>query len=174
MDKRLNKAWAAKICIKKNSPANVIAAMINEANFVKKLNHPAIPNIIDIIDTDEYLCVVEDYIEGATLENVLKEYGAQPQENVIEWAKQLCDVLGYLHSQNPPHIYRDVKPANIILKPNGKIVLVDFGIMRTYKPNNLADTVALGTKGYAAPEQYGIKAKPCLNSQTTWLTSFQK
>lgn len=155
MDKRLNKAWAVKICDKKDALKSTIDAMVNEANMVKHLDHPAIPTIVDIIDTDRYLCIVEDYIEGATLENVLKEYGAQPQENVIEWAKQLCDVLGYLHSQNPPHIYRDVKPANIILKPNGKIVLVDFGIMRTYKPNNLADTVALGTKGYAAPEQYG-------------------
>lgn len=157
MDKRLNKAWAAKICIKKNSPANVIAAMINEANFVKKLNHPAIPNIIDIIDTDEYLCVVEDYIEGATLEDIYKEYGAQPQENIIDWARQLCDVLGYLHSQKPPLIHRDIKPANIILKPDGRIVLVDFGIMREYKPNNLCDTQNLGTKGYAAPEQYGAR-----------------
>lgn len=155
MDKRLNKAWAVKICDKKDALKSTIDAMVNEANMVKHLDHPAIPTIVDIIDTDRHLCIVEDYIEGATLENVLKEYGAQPQENVIEWAKQLCDVLGYLHSQNPPHIYRDVKPANIILKPNGKIVLVDFGIMRTYKPNNLADTVALGTKGYAAPEQYG-------------------
>lgn len=157
MDKRLNKAWAAKICIKNNSPANVIAAMINEANFVKKLNHPAIPNIIDIIDTDEYLCVVEDYIEGATLEDIYKEYGAQPQENIIDWARQLCDVLGYLHSQKPPLIHRDIKPANIILKPDGRIVLVDFGIMREYKPNNLCDTQNLGTKGYAAPEQYGAR-----------------
>lgn len=152
-DRRLNKMWAAKICMKDNS--SVINAMINEISMVKKLNHNAIPHIVDIIDNNEYFCIVEDDIEGATLENILKEYGAQPQENVIEWAKQLCDVLGYLHSQNPPHIYRDVKPANIILKPDGKIVLVDFGIMRTYKPNNLADTVALGTKGYAAPEQYG-------------------
>lgn len=155
IDKRLDKAWAVKICDKKGALKSTIDAMVNEANMVKHLDHPAIPTIVDIIDTDRYLCIVEDYIEGATLENILKEYGAQPQENVIEWAKQLCDVLGYLHSQNPPHIYRDVKPANIILKPDGKIVLVDFGIMRTYKPNNLADTVALGTKGYAAPEQYG-------------------
>lgn len=154
-DKRLNKMWAAKICTKDNS--SVINAMINEINMVKNLNHNVIPHIVDIIDNNEYFCIIEDYIEGATLEDIVKNYGAQPQDKVVDWAKQICDVLGYLHSQNPPLIHRDIKPKNIILKPDGNIVLIDFGIMRTYKPNNLADTVPLGTKGYAAPEQYGSR-----------------
>lgn len=151
----LNKALAAKICTKSNSSEEITEAIINEARMVKHLNHPAIPHIVDIIDNDEYLCIIEDYIEGITLEEIVKKYGAQPKEKVIDWAKQLCDVLGYLHSHYPPYIHRDVKPANIILKPNGNIVLIDFGIMRTYKPKNIADTQNFGTKGYAAPEQYG-------------------
>ena len=82
-------------------------------------------------------------------------YGAQPADKVIEWGKQMCSALGYLHSQNPPLIYRDMKPANVILKPDGAIKFIDFGIMRAYKPNQSSDTCCLGTKGYAAPEQFG-------------------
>ena len=96
-----------------------------------------------------------DYIQGNSLNKALDEFGAQPQENVIEWAKQLCNVLGYLHSRQPAIIYRDMKPANIMLKPDGNIMLIDFGTAREFKEKNLADTVSLGTIGYAAPEQFG-------------------
>ena len=96
-----------------------------------------------------------DYIEGEPLSKVLQNYGAQPQEVVLEWAESLCGVLEYLHSQNPPIIYRDMKPANVMLQPNGNVKLIDFGIAREYKEQNLEDTVSLGTKGYAAPEQFG-------------------
>lgn len=82
-------------------------------------------------------------------------YGAQPVDKVIEWGNQMCRALGYLHSQNPPLIYRDMKPANVILKPDGSVKFIDFGIMRAYKPNQSSDTCCLGTKGYAAPEQFG-------------------
>lgn len=157
VDKTLNKVWAAKICAKRNVSGGIIHAMINEARLLHKLDHPAIPRIADILDENEYLCILESYIAGTTLENIVKTFGAQPQEKVVEWAKQLCDVLGYLHTQTPPLIYRDVKPANIVLQPDGNIVLIDFGIMRTYKPGQLADTMALGTKGYAAPEQFGAR-----------------
>lgn len=158
-DINTNKMWAVKICDKSNSQnANVVINnILNEASLIKRLDHPSIPRIVDIINNDDMLCIAEDYIEGETLEAIVKEYGAQSQALVVKWAKQLCNVLGYLHTLNPPHIYRDVKPANIILQPNGKIMLIDFGIMRTYKPNQSTDTVALGTKGYAAPEQYGAR-----------------
>ena len=96
-----------------------------------------------------------DYIQGNSLNKALDEYGAQPQEYVIDWAKQLCDVLGYLHSRTPAIIYRDMKPANIMLKPDGNVTLIDFGTAREFKEKNLADTTCLGTVGYAAPEQFG-------------------
>lgn len=96
-----------------------------------------------------------DYVEGETLKRVVDREGAQKQEHVLQWALSLCDVLMYLHSQNPPIIYRDMKPANIMLQPNGNIKLIDFGIAREYKEKNIEDTVSLGTKGYAAPEQFG-------------------
>lgn len=157
VDRRLNMPRAAKICIKSGTSDEKIRLMINEVNVLKGFHHPAIPRIIDVIETKDYFCIIEEYIEGATLDNIVKRYGAQPENKVIDWTIQLCDILGYLHSQNPKYIHRDVKPANIILRTDGRIALIDFEIMRTYKHNHVCDTQNLGTKGYAAPEQYVIR-----------------
>lgn len=162
MDKRLNKQWAVKEIEKRARDKNnevIIQSAIAEANMIKRLDHPSLPRIVDIIDHTDVIYVIMDYIEGEPLSKILEEYGAQPQDIVIEWAKQLCEVLDYLHTCNPSIIYRDMKPANVMLKPDGNIKLIDFGIAREYKEQNLADTVSLGTKGYAAPEQFGGKGQ---------------
>ncbi|WP_416200682.1 MAG: non-specific serine/threonine protein kinase [Thermocaproicibacter melissae] len=160
MDKRLNKQWAVKEIRKQGKTKNdevVINSLIAEANLMKKLDHPALPRIVDIIDNGETIYVVMDYIEGESLDKIINDYGPQPQELVIEWAKQLCDALDYLHSQHPPIIYRDMKPANVMLKPEGNVKVIDFGIAREYKENSLSDTTVLGTRGYAPPEQHGSR-----------------
>lgn len=157
MDTHLNKQWAVKEIRKKGNGKNdevIVNSLLAEANMMKKLDHPALPRIVDIIDNGVTIYVVMDYIEGESLDKILAEYGAQPEEMVIGWAKQLCDALSYLHSQKPPIIYRDMKPANVMLKPEGNIKIIDFGIAREYKEQNLSDTTVLGTKGYAPPEQY--------------------
>ena len=157
MNERANKQWAIKE-VRKDGIQNfevVKQGLIVEMDMLKKLNHPNLPSIIDVIDGDGLFLIIMDYIEGNPLSSVLKEHKALPQENIVSWAKQVCDVLGYLHSQNPPIIYRDVKPANIMLKPNGDIMLIDFGTAREFKEYNVADTTCLGTRGYAAPEQFG-------------------
>ncbi|MCI8893066.1 MAG: serine/threonine protein kinase [Lachnospiraceae bacterium] len=157
MDTRLNKQWAVKEIRKKGTgKGSQVAAgsLLAEANMMKRLDHPALPRIVDIIDHGMTLLVVMDYIEGESLDKLLAEYGPQPEQVVIAWAKQLCDALAYLHSQKPPVIYRDMKPANVMLKPEGNIKIIDFGIAREYKEQNLADTTVLGTQGYAPPEQY--------------------
>lgn len=162
MDKRLNKQWAVKEIEKRARDKNnevIIQSAIAEANMIKRLDHPSLPRIVDIIDDIKVIYVIMDYIEGEPLNKIIEEYGAQPQEVVIEWAKQLCEVLEYLHTSKPSIIYRDMKPANIMLKPDGNLKLIDFGIAREYKEQNLADTVSLGTKGYAAPEQFGGKGQ---------------
>lgn len=162
MDRNLNKQWAVKEIKKKARDKNnevVIQSAIAEANMMKKLDHPCLPRIVDIIDRKNVIYVVMDYIEGEPLSKILEKYGAQPQETVIEWAKELAGVLEYLHMQDPPIIYRDMKPANVMLQPNGHIKLIDFGIAREYKEQNVEDTVSLGTKGYAAPEQFGGKGQ---------------
>lgn len=162
MDKNLNKQWAVKEIQKKAWDKNnrvVVQSALAEANMMKRLDHPCLPRIVDIIDKDDVIYVIMDYIEGEPLSRILEKEGAQEQEAVIEWAEDLCGVLDYLHTQDPPIIYRDMKPANIMLQPNGNIKLVDFGIAREYKEQNLEDTVSLGTKGYAAPEQFGGKGQ---------------
>lgn len=163
MDKRLNKQWAVKEIRKKGSGKNdeiVVNSLLAEANMMKRLDHPALPRIVDIIDNGITIYVVMDYIEGESLDKILNEYGAQSEELVVGWAKQLCDAFSYLHSQKPPIIYRDMKPANVMLKPEGNIKIIDFGIAREYKEQNLYDTTVLGTKGYAPPEQYSGQTDP--------------
>ena len=153
-----NKPWAIKE-VRKDGTKDfevVRQGLIVETDMLKRLNHPNLPSIVDVIDRDDTFLIVMDYIEGKSLSSVIKENGAQPQEYVIEWAKQLCDVLGYLHSRKPPIIYRDMKPSNVMLKPDGNVTLIDFGTAREYKNKNMVeDTTCLGTQGYAAPEQFG-------------------
>ena len=164
MDSHLNKQWAVKEIRKKGTGANdeiVVNSLLAEANLMKRLDHPALPRIVDIIDNGITIYVVMDYIEGESLDKILKEYGVQDEEKVIEWAKQICDALSYLHSQKPrPIVYRDMKPANIMLKPEGNIKIIDFGIAREYKEQNLADTKVLGTRGFAPPEAYNGQTTP--------------
>lgn len=157
MNEKANKQWAVKE-VRKDGVLDfesVKQGLVAETDILKKLNHPNLPSIIDVIDTEDSFIIIMDYIQGNSLNKALEEFGAQPQNLVIEWAKQLCDVLGYLHSRTPAIIYRDMKPANVMLKPDGNITLIDFGTAREYKEKNLADTTCLGTVGYAAPEQFG-------------------
>lgn len=158
MDQHLNKQWAVKeIRLRADDRESrvIIQSLIAEANLMKKLDHPVLPRIVDIIDSRDTIYVIMDYIEGEPLSRILEREGPQPEEDVLEWARQLCDVLSYLHTRKPPVIYRDMKPGNIMIRPDGNIRLIDFGIAREYKEGKTSDTVALGTKGYAAPEQFG-------------------
>ena len=157
INEKANKTWAIKE-VRKDGVKDfevVRQGLIVETEMLKRLDHPNLPSIVDVIENEDTFLIVMDYIEGNPLSQALEEYGAQPQEFVIEWAKQLCDVLDYLHTRNPAIIYRDMKPANIMLKPDGNITLIDFGTAREFKEKNLADTTCLGTVGYAAPEQFG-------------------
>ncbi len=157
MNEKANKQWAVKE-VRKDGIKDfeiVKQGLVAETDILKKLNHPNLPSIVDVIDTDDSFIIIMDYIQGNSLNKALDEYGAQPQDHVIAWAKQLCDVLGYLHTRTPAIIYRDMKPANVMLKPDGNVTLIDFGTAREFKEKNLADTTCLGTVGYAAPEQFG-------------------
>jgi len=157
MNERANKQWAIKE-VRKDGIANyevVKQGLIVETDLLKKLNHKNLPSIIDVIDREGTFLMVMDYIEGNPLSYALKESKAMPQKNVVVWAKQLCDVLSYLHNCKPPIIYRDMKPSNVMLKPDGDVMLIDFGTAREFKTRSIADTTCLGTQGYAAPEQFG-------------------
>lgn len=158
INERANKTWAVKE-IRKDGVCNFEAVkqgLVVETDMLKKLNHDHLPSIIDVIDQEDSFIIVMDYIEGKSLQHVLNNGGAQPQELVIQWGIQLCDVLGYLHSRTPAIIYRDMKPANVMLRPNGDVTLIDFGTAREFKNRAMVeDTTCLGTRGYAAPEQFG-------------------
>ncbi len=155
LNEKANKTWAVKE-VRKNGTMDfntVRQGLVAEIETLKRLNHPNLPSIVDVIEDDDSFIVVMDYIEGRSLDKVLEEQGAQPMETVVEWAKQLCDVFAYLHTRTPPIIYRDMKPANIMLKPDGQVMVIDFGTAKNYDID-LGQTTGLGTMGYAAPEQY--------------------
>lgn len=154
---KVDKLWAIKeIRNDKNIDYAYMKRSIEmEIEVLRKIKHPRLPEIVDMIEYDGRILIVMDYVEGITLEKVVKEAGPQKEEDVVRWAIQLCDVLEYLHNCKPPIIYRDMKPSNIMLKYDGNIELIDFGTAREFKSNRVEDTMCLGTRGYAAPEQFG-------------------
>lgn len=155
INEKANKTWAVKEVRKggKMDFNTVRQGLMAEIETLKKLKHPNLPSIVDVIEDEDSFIIVMDYIEGRSLDKIIEENGAQPESYVVEWAKQICDVFGYLHSRQPAIIYRDMKPANIMLKPDGNIMVIDFGTAKNYEID-LGETTGIGTIGYAAPEQY--------------------
>jgi serine/threonine protein kinase len=140
------------------SPREMIQATDSynrETTLQTSLKHKSLPRIYRHFTDPENWYLVMDFIEGETLEEQLKQVagGKLPLSKVLAIGLQLCDVLRYLHSEGL--VFRDVKPANIMYTPRGRVYLIDFGIARRYDPNKVKDTVPLGSPGYAAPEQYG-------------------
>ena len=151
--KRLHTRWAVKE-VRKQQAARF--DFLAESNILKRLQHPMLPRIIDIFEDRDCIYIVEDFVEGVTLDELLKQQKRVEEAVALQWFRDLCGVLNYLHTQKPnPIIYRDMKPSNIMLQPDGSLKLIDFGIAREYKQDSSADTTYIGTKGYAAPEQFG-------------------
>ena len=133
--------------------AQAIEYFHREADTLAQLTHPAIPAIFDRFGEGNCHYLVMDFVEGVNLEQEIAGLGGQlPESRVIEIGRELCDVLTYLHSFSPPIIYRDMKPGNVILRPDGRITLIDFGIARIFSPQGKATLI--GTPGFAPPEQY--------------------
>lgn len=150
---KLGNYWAIKeISLIEESPVNLLA----EPEILKKLNHPSLPRIVDFINTGDYLYIVEDYFEGRNLRDIINKRELCCEPVVIEWGRQLCEILIYLHGLKPhPIIYRDMKPGNIIIDNNNNVKLIDFGIARV-NCGQESDSTFIGTIGYAAPEQYSL------------------
>ncbi len=131
-----------------------------EANVLATLHHPAIPRIFDYFTQEERSYLVMEYIKGKNLEQFINEHeGFLPEEMVVRWAIELCDVLEYMHNHQPdPIIFRDMKPSNVMLNSHNNIVLVDFGIARPFQTGQRGTQV--GTEGYSPPEQYRGDATP--------------
>jgi serine/threonine protein kinase len=124
-----------------------------EADLLRRLNHPGVVRFFDNYSTEDgkhYL--VMDYVRGSSLEAVINDFGYFNDDDTLKVGIQICEVLEYLHDQEPPIIYRDLKPSNLMLTPEGQIVFIDFGIARTFMPKDSATRVV--TAGYSPPEQY--------------------
>lgn len=132
----------------------IVANFEREANILVTLNHPAIPRIYDYFTFDERSYLVLEYIHGKDMEALLADSSTFfPEEQVIGWSIELCDVLQYLHTnRSEPIIFRDMKPSNIMVNQAGHIVLVDFGIAKVFKSGQKGTMI--GTEGYSPPEQY--------------------
>ena len=156
-NEKANQQWAVKV-VRKDGPVDSEIKkqrLAVEIEIMKGLRHKHLPRIIDVQEAADSYIIIMDFVEGISLDKAMEAAGgALPQEDVIQWAIQLCDTLHYLHTKEPPIIYRDMKPHNIMRRPDNTIALIDFGTAREYKDGNAADTIALGTKGYAAPEQF--------------------
>jgi serine/threonine protein kinase len=141
-----------------------ISTFTREAEMLSHLRHPSLPHIYAQFEENERQYLVMEFIEGETLEEHLESIQAQGNllspSRVIEIGRQLCSVLDYLHTRQPPIIFRDLKPSNIMLNTEGQVYLIDFGIARWFAPDRSKDTVALGSSGYAPPEQYRQASSP--------------
>lgn len=152
--------WAIKemsdAALSASDRAYAVNSFLQEANLLRMLNHPNLPKVVDVFDEGGKHYLVMEFIQGQTLQNML-DGRRQPftEAEILNWAWQLCDVLVYLHSQEPKIVFRDLKPSNIMLTSEGQIKLIDFGIVRFFKPGKTRDTLALGTPGYSAPEAAG-------------------
>src|ERR1700730_13226387 len=132
-----------------------------EARVLASLSHPAIPQVIDYFGERGRHYLVMEYVAGGDLQHHLDEIGVgarMPEAKVVWWARQLLDVLQFLHAQNPPIIYRDLKPGNIMIDHHGRAMLIDFGIARFLPPGGRGTQI--GSIGYAPPEQYLGKMEP--------------
>src|SRR5207302_6138618 len=130
-----------------------------EANILASLNHPAIPKVFDFFSQESRSYLVMEFVEGTDLEEVWTRTRAPLSPNdVLNWALQICDVLEYLHGQSPPVIFRDVKPSNVMLTGQERVMLIDFGIAKIFRSGTRGTMI--GTEGYAPPEQYRGIAEP--------------
>lgn len=156
-NEKANQQWAVKV-VRKDGPVDSTIKkqrLAVEIEIMKGLRHKHLPRIIDVQEAEDSYIIIMDFVEGISLDKAMAEAGGPlPERDVIQWAIQLCDTLQYLHTKEPPIIYRDMKPHNIMRRPDNTIALIDFGTAREYKDGNASDTIALGTKGYAAPEQF--------------------
>lgn len=145
--------------------------LMKEADFLQQLRHPMLPVIYDILWEDAWYLVLE-YIQGTTLRDYIEHNGCIQEERACEWAGQLLDILEYLHTRKTPIIYRDLKPDNIMVCPDGRLMLVDFGAAFRRSFGGVEERGAAATLGYAAPEQLGTMSMPKYDVQEedqSWL-----
>ncbi|MCI9303515.1 serine/threonine-protein kinase [Clostridium sp.] len=130
-------------------------------NQIIKIENIYMAKIYEMFKCDDSLIVIEEFINGKTLQRILDDNGSLDEDIAIGYIINLCSILDILHNQTPPVIHRDIKPSNIIIDNSGVLKLIDFDVSRVYKEESNMDTHILGTKGYASPEQFGFEQTDC-------------
>ena len=155
MDSNLNKQWCLKEIRKSEAGRDQIEyeSLIQEASIMKGLNHPNIPRITTIEEDGDSIFIIMDYIDGISLKTYILKNGRVSQDVAVRWMIQISQVISYLHNKRNPIFYRDMKPDNVMIRGNGDISLIDFGISVVIKEDGQVIEKPLGTQGYAAPEQ---------------------
>lgn len=138
--------------------AKAIELFNREAQFLSKLDHPYIAKVFDHFVENEHHYEVLEFIDGLDLRRFVKERGPQPEDFVLNWAEQICEILVYLHSQDPPVIHRDLTPDNLVLRVDGQLILIDFGAANAFV--GTATGTMVGKQSYMPPEQLRGKAVP--------------
>ena len=152
-DLRLDSYWAVKQV--KNNSSIEFAAFRKEVELLATLSHSDIPRIVDRIEIDDDYYVIMDFVDGSSLGRKVLNEGEQMEDDVVEWAIQICEVLQYLHNaRDNPIVYCDMKPENVMLNQAGRVKVIDFGIAKECRRGEKQQGTSVGTKGYAAPEQY--------------------
>ncbi|WP_125153221.1 protein kinase domain-containing protein [Clostridium rectalis] len=128
---------------------------------VQKIDNIYTPYIYEILEVDGRLIIIEEFINGSTLDEILNKEKILSEEKTIEYMLCLCNIMKDLHSLNPPIIHRDIKPSNIIINNDGILKLIDYDVSRNYKKAENCDTIIMGTQEYASPEQFGFSQTDC-------------
>ena len=153
-DEDLQRLVAIKKVNQKGQDSDAEKQLMKEADVLQQLRHPMLPVIYDLLWEDAWYLVME-YIQGMTLRDYISRNGYVQAERACAWAEQLLDILLYLHTRKPPVIYRDLKPDNIMICPDGRLKLVDFGAAYRRSFGSMRNHGMAATLGYAAPEQLG-------------------
>ena len=149
-DQVLKNTWAVKE-IGESDQLNYFAVRA-EISVLSKVSHPGIVRITDVFSSNGHIYIVMDHIRGRNLQKILKSCGKLQEKLVFNWGRELCEAVAYLHSMEPPVIIGDLKPQNIMVRPDGHIVLIDFGAAST-EHNKDSEGFSFATKKWAAPEQ---------------------
>lgn len=163
-DKKLNAVWDAKIYFKNkmlgsnDDSLNLVYQVIRDQ---KTLRHRSIPQIVDVIDCNDYICVIQDHISGNTFESIVDNYGPQPVENVVDWVKQICDLINYIGFANSLNIYSDIEPVAVLIRPNGTLAITEISNMQTlrFTPNQGYEKFSV--IDYSLIEQQGEALEHC-------------
>lgn len=167
---KVKDVYTQKVYVLKNyitsDPANtrkLLEGMERELMVLKHCTHPVLPKIYNLIKEDDKFFLVMEFIEGINLKEYILKNGRMKNGQLVSVMEQVCSGLYYLHSLEPPIVYRDLKPSNIILMKDGKIKLIDFGISKRYS-RDIVDILPVGSIGFAAPEQYGKDGRSIYNT----------